>query len=162
MTFDPITELAYAVEGPNLTLTWTAPEGATSYTITRNGVELGETTENTYVVELTDETVYTYCVIANYNNGIAVPECVTTEEDILDVNEINDRVSVYPNPVNNTLFIVCNSECSYVLYNGMGQEMASGTAQGTQSINVSEMPKGIYFLRLTTGTQVNAQKVVVE
>ena len=162
MTFDPITELAYAVEGLNLTLTWTAPEGATSYTITRNGVELGETTENTYVVELTDETVYTYCVIANYNNGIAVPECVTTEEDILDVNEINDRVSVYPNPVNNTLFIVCNSECSYVLYNGMGQEMASGTAQGTQSINVSEMPKGIYFLRLTTGTQVNVQKVVVE
>ena len=162
MTFDPVTELAYAVEGTSLTLTWAQPEGATSYTITRNGIQIAETTENTYVIELTDETVYTYCVIANYEGGIADPECVTTEEDILDIDELNGKVSVYPNPVNNTLYISSNAEYSYAIYNGMGQEMTSGTAQGTKSVNVSDMPKGIYFLRLTTGTQVMIQKVVVE
>ena len=44
----------------------------------------------------------------------------------------------------------------------MGQEMIHGTAQGIQQINVSSMAKGIYFLQLTSGTQVSTQKIVIE
>ena len=76
---------------------------------------------------------------------------------------MESAISIYPNPVNSTLYIEGgNTEFSYVLYNGMGQEIVSGKAQGSQQINVSSMAKGIYFLRLTTGTQVNIRKVVVE
>jgi hypothetical protein len=55
-----------------------------------------------------------------------------------------------------------NAEYSYVMYNGMGQKVASGNATGNTQINVNDMMKGVYFLRLTSGTQVRVEKVVVE
>ena len=145
-------------------MTWDAvPDKAFKhYVVTRNGVEVIQTAETTYTEELTDESILTFCVVASYEDGESDPVCITTEENILGIEEANGKVSVYPNPVNSTLYINGNTEYSYVLYNGMGQEMVSGNARGSQSINVSEMPKGIYFLRLTTGTQVTIQKVVVE
>ena len=48
------------------------------------------------------------------------------------------------------------------MFNGMGQMVASGNAEGLTQINVSDMAKGIYFLRITTGTQMRVEKVVVE
>jgi hypothetical protein len=49
-----------------------------------------------------------------------------------------------------------------MMYNGMGQKVAEGTATGNTQINVNDMAKGIYFLRLSSGTQVRVEKVVVE
>ena len=164
VTYDPIQNLAYEVADHLFTLTWdpVSEKGFEYYSVTRNGVEVAQLMEPVYTEELADESIITFCVSAVFNDGASDAECITTEEDILDVEEVNGKVSVYPNPVNSTLFINGNTEYSFVLYNGMGQEMASGTGRGAQSINVSEMPKGIYFLRLTTGNQVNVQKVVVE
>ena len=39
---------------------------------------------------------------------------------------------------------------------------ANGKANGIEQINVSDMAKGIYFLHITTGTQVRVEKVVVK
>ncbi|MBQ0130428.1 MAG: T9SS type A sorting domain-containing protein, partial [bacterium] len=79
------------------------------------------------------------------------------------VEENEAEFSIYPNPVNNTLYINGgNAEYSYVMYNGMGQQVASGTAQGAQQISVSGMAKGIYFIRLTAGSKTSVEKVVVE
>ena len=44
----------------------------------------------------------------------------------------------------------------------MGQKMAFGNANGNTQISVNGMAKGVYFLRLTSGTQVRVEKVVVE
>ena len=44
----------------------------------------------------------------------------------------------------------------------MGQKVANGQANGNTQINVSGLNKGIYFLRLTSGTQVRIEKIVVE
>ena len=48
------------------------------------------------------------------------------------------------------------------MYNGMGQVVANGNAKGTEQISVEGMTKGIYFLHLTSGTQVLVEKVVVK
>ena len=48
------------------------------------------------------------------------------------------------------------------MYNGMGQKVAGGQAQGIEQINVESLTKGIYFLRLTNGSQVHVEKVVVK
>jgi len=40
--------------------------------------------------------------------------------------------------------------------------VANGNAKGTEQINVNGMAKGVYFLHLTTGTQVLVEKVVVK
>ena len=44
----------------------------------------------------------------------------------------------------------------------MGQVVATGKAKGTEQISVESMAEGIYFLHLTTGTQVRVEKVVVK
>ena len=81
----------------------------------------------------------------------------------MSLEENEAEFVIYPNPVNSTLYIEGgNAEYSYIMYNGMGQMVANGNGQGTMEINVSNMAKGVYFLRITTGTQARIEKVVVK
>ena len=162
-TYNPVENLMAETTDTSITLNWNAPEGAINYIISRNGIEIGQTTETTYTDQLVNNSgFYYYCVVAEYTDGFSVPECVIVEfYDAID--EVETEFAIYPNPVNNTLFINGgNAEYSYEMYNGMGQKVASGNATGNTQINVNDMMKGVYFLRLTTGTQVRVEKVVVE
>ena len=161
--FSPVEDLQAEATDTGVTLNWYAPEGAINYIISRNGIEIGQTTETSYTDNLiSKDGFYTYCVVAVYAEGTSLPDCVTIE--FLDaVSENEAEFAIYPNPVNNTLFINSgNAEFSYEMFNGMGQKVASGNATGNAQISVNDMTKGIYFLRLTTGTQVRMEKVVVE
>ena len=161
-SYNPVENLIAEVEIGRITLTWDAPEGATNYIISRNGIEIAQTVEPTYVDELFNEFFYTYCVVAEYADGFSVPECIVVKSDLgVDENEI--KFAIYPNPANDILYINGgNTEYSYEMYNGMGQMVAKGFANGTEQINVSGMTKGVYFLRFTSGTQVLVEKVVVK
>ena len=162
-SYNPVENLQAEASNTSVTLTWDAPEGAINYIISRNGIEIGQTTETTFTdVLASKDGFYTYCVVAEYADGLSVPECVIVE--FLDaIEEAETEFAIYPNPVNNTLFINGgNAVYSYEMYNGMGQKVASGNATGNTQINVNDMMKGVYFLRLTTGTQVRVEKVVVK
>ena len=161
--FNCVENLNAVTEIGSIILTWDAPEGAQSYTIFRNGIEIGQTEETTYTDEdLYSEINFTYCVIANYEDGSSVPQCIEVMAE-LSIEESTNEFSIYPNPTNSTLFINGgNAEYTYTMYNGMGQVMATGKAKGTEQISVESMAEGIYFLHLTTGTQVRVEKVVVK
>ena len=162
-TFNPVENLQAEATYTSVTLTWDAPEGAINYIISRNGLEIGQTTETTFTdVLVNKDGFYTYCVVAEYTDGLSMPECVIVEyTDAIGENEA--EFSIYPNPVNSTLFVNSgNAEFSYEMYNGMGQKVANGQANGNAQISVSGLNKGVYFLRLTSGTQVRIEKVVVE
>ena len=161
-TYDPVENLAGEVAPNTIVLTWTAPDDAVSFRIIRNGTEIGTTEEASYTDEVMHESTYNYCVIAEYEGGSSLPECIVIRAEWgLDENEA--EFTVYPNPVSHTLNISNgNAEFSYTLFNGMGQAVAKGTAHGNSQINVSDLEKGVYFLRLTNGTQVRMEKVVVE
>ena len=161
--FDPVEDLQAEATETGVTLAWNAPEGAINYIIYRNGIEIAQTTETTYTDNIiSKDGFYTYCIVAEYAEGASVPDCVIVE--FLDaIIENEAEFAIYPNPVNNTLYVSNgNTDFSYEMFNGMGQKVASGNATGNTQINVNDMTKGIYFLRLTTGTQVRMEKVVVE
>ncbi len=161
--YSPVENLQAEATNTGVTLTWGAPEGAINYIISRNGIEIGQTTETSFTDNIINKDgFYTYCVVAEYAEGVSIPECVIIE--FLDaITENEAEFAIYPNPVNNTLFVNSgNAEFSYEMFNGMGQKVANGNATGNTQINVSGMTKGVYFLRLTTGTQVRMEKVVVE
>jgi len=160
---DPVTDLEANVEGFSVTLNWTAPADATSFVIRRNGEEIATQAGTTYEDNVADG-IYTYTVVATDGNGrYSAPEFVTVNVGIVGVEEMDiQSFGIYPNPANNTLNINGEAEYSYVMFNGMGQMVASGNAEGLTQINVSDMAKGIYFLRITTGTQMRVEKVVVE
>ncbi len=161
-TYSPVENLAADVVEGTVTLTWDAPEGAINFIINRNGIQVAQTAEPTYVDVVTTEDPYTYCVIAEYADGTSIPECIVVKAE-LSIDETEAEFAIYPNPVNNTLYINGgNAKFNYEMYNGMGQRVASGNATGNTQISVNDMMKGVYFLRITTGTQVRVEKVVVE
>ncbi|MCR5657927.1 MAG: T9SS type A sorting domain-containing protein [Bacteroidales bacterium] len=161
--FNPVQNLNAEIDGTTVKLAWAQPIDGTpaNYIVYRNGIEIGQTSEMAYTDEVNEDMVYTYCVVAKYSNGTSTPSCVSVEYLTIDESEV--EFAIYPNPVNNTLYVNGdNVEYSYQMFNGMGQKVVEGKAIGNAQINVSNMTKGVYFLRLTSGTQVRVEKVVVE
>lgn len=160
---DPVENLTAELNGNIVVLTWEAPENAISYNVYRNGILIGEEIEETrFEDEIDTEATYNYSVTAVYVDGESLPTNVTAVVD-LGVEESEANFSIYPNPASSMLYINAgNAEYSYAIFNGMGQQIANGTAEGEVRINVSSMAKGVYFIRITNGTQTSMQKVVVE
>ena len=159
----PVAHLEYAIDSIDMTLvlTWIAPDDALNFIITRGGEQIGQTSNTTFIDKEPIESTE-YCVIAQYLVGDSEPQCFEVGE-IWGVDENDCGIRIYPNPVKNTLYLQGgDAEYSYVLYNGMGQMVANGTASGTHQIDCSSMTKGIYFLHLNTGAKVMIEKVVVK
>ena len=163
LSLDPVTDLVANVNGSNVNLTWTAPAGATSYFIYRNGEEVGNQASTTFA-DIVNDGIYTYSVVATDGNRFSSAAFVTVNIGTVDVEENTiENVSVYPNPANAMLTINGGTaEYTYTMFNGMGQVVANGKTQGVAQVNVSDMAKGVYFLHIATGTQVRVEKVVVE
>ena len=63
-------------------------------------------------------------------------------------------MSVYPNPAVNQLQVVLSQNADIVIYNMMGQSVMSvkGNA-GVNSVNISELTAGVYFVNAGNDTQ---------
>ena len=162
---NPVTELdgEVNVADLNVTLTWTAPDYALYYIVKRDGEVVANELVGTTYIDEDPLAQATYCVIAVYPGGEESVEACVEVLYPLGVEESESNFHIYPNPVNSTLYIQSgDTEYSYFMFNGMGQQVANGNAKGTATINVSNMTKGVYFLRITTGNSISTKKVVVE
>ncbi len=56
-----------------------------------------------------------------------------------------EEVKVFPNPVSSELTIEASEGASWVLHNGTGQEVLTGSAK---KISMQEYPSGMYFIRV--------------
>ena len=162
LAIDPVTNLVANVNGYQVSLNWTAVAEASAYIIRRDGQEVANQSTTTFVESLSGG-VYTYSVVATNGNGaFSAPATVTVNVCPVGIDETEASFSIYPNPANTVLNINCNSDYSYMLLNSMGQTVANGNGREMTQINVSDLAKGVYFLRLTSGTQVRIEKVVVK
>ena len=91
------------------------------------------------------------------------------EQHHLDVDEIDaeNGFVVYPNPSHDVLFVLSESiNSEYRITNIMGQTLMTGNITSeNQMIDVSSLPKGIYFITLTNKTtiyDVSTQKFVIK
>ena len=166
VTAEPVQNLAAAVEENTITLTWDAPAASNpvAYLIKRDGVQIDEVTELTYVDEnLEWATTYTYYIFAVYEDGMSLPVAVSaTTEEFVSVDENEMNVGIYPNPANSVLNIMTNAEnYEYQMINSVGQVVMSGKASGNTAVNVSEL-NGMYFLRIIADGQTIVRKITVE
>ena len=63
------------------------------------------------------------------------------------------------------IFTISSSEkiSAIEIYNTLGEKVFQSNIQSpTSNINLSDKPKGIYFLKLQSGTQIYTQKVIIE
>ncbi len=160
-TFDPVQNLTATVNMDQVTLTWEA--AAVKYIVERNGVQVAETEETTFVDSELADGVYTYMVTAVYENGQSMPASVTAEVSTIGLEEMDVMFAIYPNPAKDVININTNAvKYEYQLINGLGQVVISGTSNGAQQINVSDINKGMYFLKVIADGEARINKIVVE
>jgi Peptidase family C25, C terminal ig-like domain./Peptidase family C25./Propeptide_C25. len=169
MALESVTDLTAEVENYDVTLTWSGVADADEYIVRRDGEIVGTTAATTFAENLSDG-IYVYSVVATNAQGMnSAPAHVTVEVGVTGIEDVEVvNFQVYPNPASNVLNINVNGNAAnveYAIYNYQGQMMmrkALGSFEGTEQIDLSNVAKGIYFLRLTAGNQVDVQKIVVE
>lgn len=114
---------------------------------------------NTYTVEMLDSL---YCISLPAMATVDVENCTNTLE-----NDQNLHLSVYPNPVKDKLSIelkgTSKEKIQFDLINSLGQPVVIiNELNSRQELDVSHLPKGIYFLKLQTETQQEVYKVIKE
>ena len=79
-----------------------------------------------------------------------------------NITEINTdvKVSVYPNPVKDRLYLSCNEEISKVNLCSMSGNIVKTINGSCSSIDVSDMSAGVYLLNIWCKDGVHTTKVI--
>lgn len=118
-----------------------------------NGQTFVATTNGTYAVEVT------------IGSCTERSECI--QVDTLGLEEFSEEeIKVYPNPVISNLnieFLNSEAEAAVKLYDVSGKLILSTNTDGTfTSLDLKEMPQGIYFLNVETSEKSGTFKIVKE
>ena len=106
-----------------------------------------------------------YFVMAVYSDGCeASSDTLIGEGHWYSMNEIDEeQVLVYPNPVEGQLTVKADGLQRVVIYNVMGQQVASvETKESECTLNMDAYPKGLYTLQLVTRDGVLTRNIVVK
>ena len=133
-----------------------------------NGVFQGEgVSGNTFDVSKVKTTgfvkiTYTYnatgCTNLSAEDSIFVKVCTPSS-----VNELALPVSVYPNPVKNTLIVkaISNQPISVVLTSISGSMLMSKVSESSETtVDMDKYPAGIYLLTIKSGGKTANQKII--
>jgi len=87
---------------------------------------------------------------------------VRSETSGIDEYEVTSKISIYPNPTNGVVNLVGLTFPSEVkIYSTQGLHIKT-KKQVTNSIEISELPAGIYFLNITQGNKTIVKKTVIK
>ena len=107
------------------------------------------------------------CALEDYQNADVWSDFGTIEEEFpCEENDIKvfkaDNISIYPNPVKNELFISNNEQL--IINNVKITDLTGRTVQqfndSTHKINVSNLPQGVYLVKIGTDKGVVMKRVV--
>jgi hypothetical protein len=94
-------------------------------------------------------------ILGTYDGGVGITAKPPREE-----------LKVYPNPARDkiTLELMGNhGECSLSVLNSLGNEVLNDRFfKNNKTINIFDLPKGFYFLRLQSSTTVTVGKIIKE
>ena len=152
---------AVATGSTSIKLSWKAVEGALAYGIVYKGEYIGATYETfTELDDLSPETTYCFAVFTitevdaeGYITGYSEDSdeaCATTKPDA--VEEVTASFNLYPNPVNDKLYIETDIEIEdVVVYDVYGRQQAvDSDKQYPLAIDVSDLTSGAYLIKIVT------------
>lgn len=155
------------VAATSASLSWTAVPSATSYT-----VRVGETTYNangtSYTLNgLTAETAYTVGVQAHCPSGDSPwsETGFTTARDNSGIGTVSDglSVSLHPNPASDRVSIITGAPARVCVIDLSGRVNGEWRTEGSElTLDVSQMPRGAYFVRISTASGTAVMKIMVE
>ena len=159
-----VAEYTYnAADDYGVTLTWECEhaDDVLYYNIYYSDTIVSGVTELEYYVEMTGNPgEYTYSVTAVYPNCESEP--VYADVNVTSVNDINNKVVIYPNPTNSTVTIEAANMKHITVVNALGQVVYDTdlTADMTQ-LNLGQYKPGVYMVRINTEEGVSVKRVTV-
>ena len=83
---------------------------------------------------------------------------------ITDVEEVVTKGNaIYPNPTKGNINIQLAEESNINIYNAFGQIVRSmSQVSGSQQVDFSNAPKGMYYVQIQSGSKVEIQKLIVD
>ena len=164
----PTNVLAMTLNDTELVLMWDAVEGAASYNVYNEDKLVGTYEEvNTKITELTPGTEYCFTVTAVDKIGESEKSekaCATTsgekpeepENPEESIEELQSSIILYPNPVNDKLYIETLTQTQtliveiYDIYGRIQNLSNLATQQHSNSIDVTNLNSGVYFVKVVT------------
>lgn len=131
-------------------------EGGTPETSTDQNPEIMYENEGVFDVTLT--------VTNEAGSNTITKENFIEVENIVGLNETKkELLTVYPNPVNNKLFVQSESKIEHVyIFDLLGKKVLSVSySNGSNSINLSSLNEGVYFLNIQTVSNNFSKKIQV-
>ena len=155
---EPVKSIDADVNKDIVIITWTAPDqDIVKYEIYRDTKYIGETDGLSFVdteIEHNRAFAYTYSVRPVYEDCDGAFRSVTAKWGV-NVNEYSHdtKVTVYPNPTNDKIYIVTEAEIEevvvYDIY-GRQQDYKTTGLQGNVTVDVTKLNAGIYFIKINT------------
>jgi hypothetical protein len=125
-----------------------------------NGQLIPGVTGNSYVATENGN----YAVVVTDENGCTDTSEVVTVTLSVGIGKIEakNKVTIYPNPVNNLLFVESTKSVNLYIYNGLGQLVL--VKKSTNILDVSPLPAGIFTLKVmgTAGEYLKTERLIVE
>ena len=154
----PVQNLQLTDNDSTLLITWEAPEQGSplGYNIYINDELVAENhNELSYSTKANGLTVAK--VVAVYENGktsASVIDNISIKKNTVSIIENNISLNIYPNPVNDRLYIeaetVIEEVVVYDVYGRVQNLRNSETQKLRNSIDVSDLKSGIYFVKINT------------
>ena len=159
----PPTDFAAEVFGnDNVKLTWNLPiEGEpNAYKLYRDNALVATVTEMSYEDYELPTGSHRYTISAVYPQGESVQAGPIVVETTVGIGEQEQtRFNVYPTHVTSTLTIESGVQGTLTLYNTIGQPlMTIQINAGSNTIDVSSLANGVYFIKSTQGTTTRILK----
>ncbi len=96
--------------------------------------------------------------------NFCVDDSLAKLKDYVLTRDESDIFKLYPNPVNSRLYITTNETIDEVrVFSTLGMLVSKASkVNGNEGMDVSQLPKGTYFARMTSGETVITRKFVKE
>ncbi|VXB95853.1 conserved hypothetical protein [Flavobacterium sp. 9AF] len=100
-------------------------------------------------------------------NAVTLYFCDLEPSLSIQSNDLSSKVSVFPNPANNTLYVNLDqnfvNETHYKLYDLQGRLVISKKSATSESnINIENLVEGIYLLSIENGTDRTTKKIIIK
>ncbi len=152
-------------------VTFTAPASnggspITGYTVTSNpDGKTGTRTSSPITIKLlTNGTPYTFTVTAINGAGpsaASAPSNPVTPSTATGIDDAKlEGVTIYPNPVDDRLYIKGVDEGEIAVYDMGGCKVISTKLESNKTVDVSGLTKGVYTVRITTPNGIAEKKLV--
>ena len=103
---------------------------------------------------------YTVTLTATSQCGTSVHQETLTINSCTDIEEIENGISIYPNPANSIINIVNVENANVEVVNALGQVVyEKENVSGELSIDIRNLTNGMYFVKVNdTVTKINIVK----